>query len=46
VVGDEVSCALLDFARETNATQLVLGSSRLGRGGASFFSEGIGAAHH
>jgi two-component system, OmpR family, sensor histidine kinase KdpD len=43
VVGDEVSCALLDFARETNATQLVLGSSRRSRW-ASFFSEGIGAA--
>ena len=43
VVGDEVSCALLDFARETNATQLVLGSSRRSRW-ASIFSEGIGAA--
>jgi two-component system, OmpR family, sensor histidine kinase KdpD len=43
VVGDEVSCALLDFARETNATQLVLGSSRRSRW-ARFFSEGIGAA--
>jgi two-component system, OmpR family, sensor histidine kinase KdpD len=38
-----VSCALLDFARETNATQLVLGSSRRSRW-ASMFSEGIGAA--
>ena len=27
VVGEDVSTALLDFARETNATQLVLGSS-------------------
>ncbi|MGB7143013.1 MAG: sensor histidine kinase KdpD [Mycobacterium sp.] len=43
VVGDDVSTALLDFARETNATQLVLGSSRRSRW-ASFFSEGIGAA--
>ena len=43
VVGDEVSTALLDFARETNATQLVLGSSRRSRW-ASIFSEGIGAA--
>jgi two-component system sensor histidine kinase KdpD len=43
VVGDEVSSALLDFARETNATQLVLGSSRRSRW-ASIFSEGIGAA--
>jgi len=41
VVGDDVSTALLDFARETNATQLVLGSSRRSRW-ASFFSEGIG----
>ncbi len=43
VVGDDVSCALLDFARETNATQLVLGTSRRSRW-ASIFSEGIGAA--
>jgi len=43
VVGDDVPTALLDFARETNATQLVLGSSRRSRW-ASFFSEGIGAA--
>ena len=43
VVGDDVSSALLDFARETNATQLVLGSSRRSRW-ASIFSEGIGAA--
>jgi len=43
VVGDDVSTALLDFARETNATQLVIGSSRRSRW-ASFFSEGIGAA--
>ncbi|MGB7163783.1 MAG: sensor histidine kinase KdpD [Mycobacterium sp.] len=43
VVGDDVPTALLDFARETNATQLVLGSSRRSRW-ASFFSEGIGTA--
>ena len=43
VVGDNVPTALLDFARETNSTQLVLGSSRRSRW-ASFFSEGIGAA--
>jgi two-component system sensor histidine kinase KdpD len=43
VVGDDVSAALLEFARETNATQLVIGSSRRSRW-ASFFSEGIGAA--
>jgi two-component system, OmpR family, sensor histidine kinase KdpD len=43
VVGEDVSSALLDFARETNATQLVLGSSRRNRW-ASIFSEGIGAA--
>jgi two-component system, OmpR family, sensor histidine kinase KdpD len=43
VVGDDVSTALLDFARETNATQLVLGSSRRSRW-ARVVSEGIGAA--
>jgi two-component system sensor histidine kinase KdpD len=43
VVGDDVSSALLDFARETNATQLVIGTSRRSRW-ASIFSEGIGAA--
>ena len=43
VVGDDVSTALLDFARETNSTQLVLGTSRRSRW-ARFFSEGIGAA--
>ncbi len=43
VVGDDVSAALLEFARETNATQLVLGTSRRSRW-ASIFSEGIGAA--
>ena len=43
VVGDDVPAALLDFARETNTTQLVLGSSRRSRW-ARIFSEGIGAA--
>jgi two-component system, OmpR family, sensor histidine kinase KdpD len=43
VIGDDVSSALLDFARETNATQLVLGSSRRSRW-ARMFSEGIGTA--
>jgi two-component system, OmpR family, sensor histidine kinase KdpD len=42
VVGDDVPTALLDFARETNATQLVIGSSRRSRW-ARVFSEGIGA---
>ncbi|WP_307857390.1 sensor histidine kinase KdpD [Mycobacterium sp. SM1] len=43
VVGDDVPSALLDFARETNATQLVLGTSRRSRW-ARIFSEGIGEA--
>ena len=43
VVGDDVPTALLDFARETNATQLVLGTSRRSRW-ARFLGEGIGAA--
>ena len=42
VVGDDVPSALLDFARESNATQLVLGTSRRSRW-ASMFREGIGA---
>src|SRR5271155_4651385 len=42
VVGDDVPTALLDFARETNATQLVLGTSRRSRW-ARIFSEGIAA---
>src|SRR6516162_10108768 len=41
VVGDDVPTALLDFARETNATQLVLGTSRRSRW-ARVFDEGIG----
>jgi len=43
VVGDDVATALLDFAREMNATQLVLGTSRRSRW-ARIFDEGIGAA--
>jgi two-component system, OmpR family, sensor histidine kinase KdpD len=43
VVGDDVPSALLDFAREMNATQLVLGTSRRSRW-ARIFDEGIGAA--
>jgi two-component system sensor histidine kinase KdpD len=43
VVGDDVPTALLDFARETNATQLVLGTSRRSRW-ARIFTEGIGEA--
>ena len=43
VVGDDVPTALLDFASEMNATQLVIGTSRRSRW-ARIFSEGIGAA--
>jgi two-component system, OmpR family, sensor histidine kinase KdpD len=43
VVGDDVPTALLDFARETNATQLVLGTSRRSRW-ARLLGEGIGAS--
>jgi two-component system sensor histidine kinase KdpD len=43
VVGDDVAAALLDFARDANATQLVLGTSRRSRW-ARMFDEGIGAA--
>ena len=43
VVGDDVPTALLDFAREMNATQLVVGTSRRSRW-ARIFDEGIGAA--
>jgi two-component system sensor histidine kinase KdpD len=42
VVGDDVPSALLDFARERNATQLVLGTSRRSRW-ARISDEGIGA---
>jgi two-component system, OmpR family, sensor histidine kinase KdpD len=41
VVGDEVPTALLEFAREINATQLVIGTSRRSRW-ARVFEEGIG----
>lgn len=43
VIGDDVPTALLDFARNVNATQLVIGSSRRSRW-ARIFDEGIGAA--
>lgn len=43
VVGEDVPTALLDFARESNATQLVLGTSRRSRW-ASILQEGIGAS--
>ncbi|ORB00734.1 histidine kinase [Mycolicibacter minnesotensis] len=42
VVGDDVPSALLDFAREVNATQLVIGTSRRSRW-ARLIDEGIGA---
>jgi two-component system sensor histidine kinase KdpD len=42
VVGHDVTAALLDFARERNATQLVIGTSRRSRW-ARIFDEGIGA---
>ncbi|ORW18333.1 histidine kinase [Mycobacterium palustre] len=42
VVGDDIPTALLDFARENNATQLVIGTSRRPRW-ARIFEEGIGA---
>jgi two-component system sensor histidine kinase KdpD len=42
VVGDDVPTALLEFAREVNATQLVLGTSRRSRW-ARALDEGIGA---
>ncbi len=41
VVGDDIPTALLDFAREMNATQLVIGTSRRPRW-ARLFEEGIG----
>jgi two-component system, OmpR family, sensor histidine kinase KdpD len=43
VVGDDVPTALLEFAREMNATQLVLGTSRRSRW-ARIFDEGVAAA--
>jgi two-component system sensor histidine kinase KdpD len=42
VTGNDVAAALLDFARENNATQLVLGTSRRSRW-ARMFDEGIAA---
>lgn len=42
VVGEDVPTALLDFARQINATQLVIGSSRRSRW-ARILDEGIGA---
>ncbi len=42
VVGDDVPSALLDFARDENATQLVIGTSRRSRW-TRMFDEGIGA---
>ncbi|MEV0710767.1 sensor histidine kinase [Nocardia aurea] len=42
VTGDNVPAALLEFAREVNATQLVLGTSRRSRW-ARIFDEGIGS---
>ena len=41
VVGNDITSALLDFARGVNATQLVLGVSRRGRL-AQLFSPGVG----
>ncbi|MBS9535682.1 sensor histidine kinase KdpD [Mycobacterium sp. M1] len=43
VIGDDVPTALLDFARDMNATQLVIGSSRRSRW-ARILDEGVGAA--
>ncbi|WP_159838720.1 sensor histidine kinase [Nocardia sp. CY41] len=42
VTGEDVPTALLEFAREVNATQLVLGTSRRSRW-ARIFDEGIGS---
>ncbi len=43
VVGDDVPSALLDFARENNATHLVIGTSRRPRL-ARIFGEGVGTS--
>ncbi|MCP2287454.1 two-component system, OmpR family, sensor histidine kinase KdpD [Nocardia amikacinitolerans] len=43
VTGDDVPGTLLEFAREVNATQLVLGTSRRSRW-ARIFDEGIGSS--
>lgn len=42
VIGDDVAATLIDFARDVNATQLVVGTSRRSRL-ARFFDEGITA---
>ncbi len=43
VVGDDVPATLLDFARQNNATQLVIGTSRRSRW-SRILDEGVGAA--
>lgn len=43
VVGDDVPATLLDFARQNNATQLVIGTSRRSRW-SRILNEGVGAA--
>ncbi|MEB3061444.1 sensor histidine kinase KdpD [Mycolicibacter sp. MYC101] len=43
VIGDDVPTALLDFSRDVNATQLVIGTSRRSRW-ARILDEGVGAA--
>ncbi len=43
VVGDDVPATLLDFARQHNATQLVIGTSRRSRW-SRILDEGVGAA--
>ena len=43
VVGDDVPRALVDFARGTNASQLVIGVSRRGRVATALTGQGIGA---
>ncbi|MET4638446.1 ATP-binding protein [Mycetocola sp. 2940] len=44
VVGDDIPRALVDFARASDATQLVLGSSRRGRLAAMLTGPGVGAS--
>ncbi len=44
VIGDDISRALLEFARAENATQLVLGGSRRSRFAALLTGPGIGAS--
>ncbi|MGM1018676.1 MAG: DUF4118 domain-containing protein [Actinomycetota bacterium] len=43
VVGNDIPAALVEFARSSNATQLVLGVSRRGRIAAALTGPGIGA---